>query len=189
LVSFVETPIDLLKIKLQVQVKRRVAERYTSVFDAVRKIVGTYGIRALYQGFAPTILRNTPAFGGYFCAFEGVKRWLTPANETPTLLTSFLAGGAGGFGFWGFIYPIELVKTRIQSDATALGERKYKGVIDCFNKTIKGEGVKGLFRGYVPAIVRAVPVNACVFLAVTATKRQLNQRQQQQQRQHKYEKK
>jgi len=171
LVSVVEGPIDLLKIKLQSQVG---TGQYKGVFDAARKITGSYGLKGLYQGTVPTIMRNTPAFAGYFWGFEAVKRMLTPQGQTPSLTTCFIAGGAGGFGFWGFIYPIELIKTRIQSDSLVPSEKKYSGVVDCFRKTLQAEGWRGLFRGYVPAIVRAVPVNACIFLAVTASKRAMN---------------
>jgi len=173
-VCAVETPIDLLKIKLQSQIGRSSADAYTGVFDAAQKIIRMHGIFGLYQGLLPTVLRNIPAFGGYFLAFEAVKRSLTPQGQLPTLTTCFLAGGAGGFGFWGLVYPIELIKTRLQYDSAIKSERKYRGILDCFQKTIKTEGVKGLFRGYIPANVRAVPVNACVFLAVTATKRAIS---------------
>jgi len=175
-VCLVETPIDLLKIKLQSQVGK--GGQYKSTFHAARTIYGGRGIRGLYKGFVPTVMRNIPAFGGYFFTFEAVKRWLTkPGDKEPSLTACFLAGGAGGFGFWGFVYPIELIKTRIQNDSLNPAEQKYKGVWDCFRKTLKSEGVKGFFRGYVPANVRAVPVNAFVFLAVTASKRAMNERE------------
>jgi len=177
LVSIVETPIDLLKIKVQSQIGKTDAlgnkQQYSGVFDAGKKIYSSYGFRGLYQGLTPTVMRNVPAFGGYFLAFEAVKRMLTPTGQVPTLTTCFFAGAAAGFGFWGLVYPLELVKTRLQNDSPVESQRKYRGVIDCFQKTIRSEGVRGFFRGYIPANVRAVPVNACVFLAVTATKRQL----------------
>jgi solute carrier family 25 carnitine/acylcarnitine transporter 20/29 len=170
LVSIVETPMDLLKIKLQAQIGQG---QYTGVFDAGRKIVSRYGVGGLYQGLAITTLRNTPAFGGYFFAFEAGKKWLTPEGQTPSLFTTFVAGGLGGFGFWGVVYPLDLIKSRIQSDSLELKDRKYKGITDCFRQTLKAEGWSGLFRGYTPSIVRAVPVNACVFLAVTSAKKAL----------------
>jgi len=175
-VCVVETPIDLLKIKLQSQVGK--GGQYKNVFHAASSIYGGYGFRGLYKGFVPTVMRNIPAFGGYFFTFEAVKRWLTkPGDKEPSLTACFLAGGAGGFGFWGFIYPIELIKTRLQNDSLNPAQQQYKGIWDCFRQTLKSEGIRGFFRGYLPANVRAVPVNAFVFLAVTASKRAMNERE------------
>ena len=46
------------------------------------------------------------------------------------------------------VYPIDLVKTRMQNQRAVLAsERRYKNSLDCFFKVIRNEGVLGLYRG------------------------------------------
>jgi len=143
------------------------------VFDAARHILKEFGVRGMYQGMSATVIRNVPAFGGYFWSYEWARQLLTPPGQQSSLWACFLAGGVGGFGFWGVVYPLEIIKTRMQTDASEPEKRRYKGWMDCWRKTYAEEGFKGMWRGYAPSIIRAVPVNAFVFLTVTAIKSQL----------------
>jgi len=166
-VSHIEGPIDLLKVKLQAQVG---AGQYKGVWDCVTQLLRSRGPRALYQGYSAVQLRNIPAFAVYFEFFEQAKTWVTPAGQQPSLFGTFLAGGWAGFGFWGIFYPFDVIKTRMQTDATFPKDRRYKSTIDCFNQIYSQEGAKGFFKGYYPAVLRAVIVNACIFYAVSAVK-------------------
>ncbi|KAJ2690593.1 mitochondrial aspartate-glutamate transporter agc1 [Coemansia spiralis] len=68
-----------------------------------------------------------------------------------------VAGGIGAAA----VYPIDLVKTRIQNQRTAVvGEIMYKNSIDCFRKVIRNEGVLGLYRGLGPQLVGVAPEKA-----------------------------
>jgi len=170
LVNIVESPVDLLKCKLQAQIGKG---QYTGVWDCLKQLYKLRGIPGIYQGVAATTMRNIPCFASYFYSYEAVKHKLTPKGEKPTLTASFLAGGAAGFGFWGLWYPLDIIKTRMQTDATMPADRKYKNTLDCIIKTYKNDGPGAFFRGYTPSIVRAIPINASIFLAVNATKRLL----------------
>ncbi|XP_033101880.1 mitochondrial glutamate carrier 1-like isoform X2 [Anneissia japonica] len=46
------------------------------------------------------------------------------------------------------IFPIDLVKTRLQNQQSARGSRLYNSLIDCFIKTLRQEGFRGLYKGY-----------------------------------------
>ncbi|CAF2974606.1 unnamed protein product [Rotaria socialis] len=60
------------------------------------------------------------------------------------------------------VYPIDLVKTRMQNQRTTsvVGERLYRNSIDCFKKVIRHEGVFGLYRGLIPQLVGVAPEKA-----------------------------
>ena len=59
------------------------------------------------------------------------------------------------------VYPIDLVKTRIQNQrAVIASERLYKNAIDCFCKVIRNEGLIGLYRGLLPQLVGVAPEKA-----------------------------
>ena len=67
---------------------------------------------------------------------------------------------AGAFGAF-MVYPIDLVKTRMQNQRSQrVGEMLYKNSIDCARKVIKNEGAKGLYSGVLPQLVGVAPEKA-----------------------------
>lgn len=74
---------------------------------------------------------------------------------------SFALGSlAGAFGAF-MVYPIDLVKTRLQNQrAASPGMRMYNNSLDCFQKVIRREGVLGLYSGVLPQLVGVAPEKA-----------------------------
>ena len=71
-----------------------------------------------------------------------------------------LGSVAGAFGAF-MVYPIDLVKTRLQNQRSAVpGQRLYKNSIDCFQKVIRNEGFRGLYSGVLPQLVGVAPEKA-----------------------------
>jgi solute carrier family 25 aspartate/glutamate transporter 12/13 len=67
---------------------------------------------------------------------------------------------AGAFGAF-MVYPIDLVKTRMQNQrGGAVGQVLYKNSLDCAKKVIKNEGFKGLYSGVLPQLVGVAPEKA-----------------------------
>ena len=67
---------------------------------------------------------------------------------------------AGAFGAF-MVYPIDLVKTRMQNQRSArVGQLLYKNSLDCFQKVIRNEGFKGLYSGVLPQLVGVAPEKA-----------------------------
>jgi hypothetical protein len=42
----------------------------------------------------------------------------------------FIAGGMGGIGYWAFVYPIDVVKTVMQTDSLNKAQRQHAGMLD-----------------------------------------------------------
>nr|POE77743.1 calcium-binding mitochondrial carrier protein aralar2 [Quercus suber] len=67
---------------------------------------------------------------------------------------------AGAFGAF-MVYPIDLVKTRMQNQRSSrVGQLMYKNSIDCFQKVIRNEGFRGLYSGVLPQLVGVAPEKA-----------------------------
>ena len=67
---------------------------------------------------------------------------------------------AGAFGAL-VVYPIDLVKTRMQNQRSQrVGEMLYKNSIDCAKKILKNEGFKGLYAGVLPQLIGVAPEKA-----------------------------
>ena len=59
------------------------------------------------------------------------------------------------------MYPIDLVKTRLQNQVTTIADEVlYKNSMDCFKKVLKFEGVRGLYRGLLPQLCGVSPEKA-----------------------------
>lgn len=79
-----------------------------------------------------------------------------------------MAGGTAGTVSWVITYPIDVVKSRLQSDGMS-GPRRYAGAWDCLKQSIRNEGYGFLSRGLTSTILRAFPMNAACFTVVTWT--------------------
>ncbi|RKP14113.1 mitochondrial carrier domain-containing protein [Piptocephalis cylindrospora] len=74
---------------------------------------------------------------------------------------NFLLGSIGGAIGATVVYPIDLVKTRIQNQRSAVvGELLYKNSWDCFRKVFRNEGFLGLYSGLGPQLVGVAPEKA-----------------------------
>ncbi|CAI2357853.1 unnamed protein product [Caenorhabditis sp. 36 PRJEB53466] len=67
------------------------------------------------------------------------------------------AGGSAGLVEVCLMYPLDVVKTRLQ-----LGQQD-KGMVDCFVKTYKHEGIGGFYKGILPPILAETPKRATKF--------------------------
>ena len=72
-----------------------------------------------------------------------------------------MGGGVAGISSWFVGYPIDFLKTKIQSQD--LDNKVYRGMLDCFRKNVEKYGYRCLTRGLVTVCIRAFPVNAVAF--------------------------
>lgn len=73
----------------------------------------------------------------------------------------FLGSIAGAFGAFA-VYPIDLVKTRMQNQRSTsyVGELMYRNSADCFKKVIRHEGMMGLYKGLTVQLIGVAPEKA-----------------------------
>ncbi|XP_010559312.1 PREDICTED: mitochondrial carnitine/acylcarnitine carrier-like protein [Tarenaya hassleriana] len=181
-VSFLACPTELIKCRLQAQSgvassgggSVAVAVKYGGPMDVARQVLQTEGGgRGLFKGLVPTLAREVPGNAACFGVYEALKRFLAGGKDTSSLGKGslMLAGGLGGAAFWVFVYPTDVVKSVIQVDDHK--NPKYSGSIDAFRKILRAEGVKGLYKGFGPAMARSVPANAACFLVYEMTRSSL----------------
>uniref|UniRef100_A0AAY4DL45 EF-hand domain-containing protein n=1 Tax=Denticeps clupeoides TaxID=299321 RepID=A0AAY4DL45_9TELE len=75
----------------------------------------------------------------------------------------FMLGSVAGAVGATAVYPIDLVKTRMQNQRTSgsfVDELMYKNSFDCFKKVVRYEGFSGLYRGLVPQLLGVAPEKA-----------------------------
>lgn len=87
-----------------------------------------------------------------------------PRNQVSPL-RQLAYGALSGYTLWIMIYPIDVVKSKLQTDAFDPKDAKYRGALDCFKKTFAAEGMAGFYRGFGACMLRAGPANAITFAA------------------------
>uniref|UniRef100_A0A336L7W8 Mitochondrial glutamate carrier 2 n=1 Tax=Culicoides sonorensis TaxID=179676 RepID=A0A336L7W8_CULSO len=78
-----------------------------------------------------------------------------------SLLPKIINGGIAGIIGVSCVFPLDLVKTRLQNQQIGPnGERMYKSMFDCFKKTYRAEGYFGMYRGSAVNILLITPEKA-----------------------------
>ncbi|KAJ4847810.1 hypothetical protein Tsubulata_011757 [Turnera subulata] len=179
-VSFLACPTELIKCRLQAQSALAdpsatgVAVKYGGPMDVAKHVLKSEGgVRGLFKGLVPTMGREVPGNAIMFGVYELLKQTFAGGQDTSKLGRGSLivAGGLAGASFWGAVYPTDVVKSVLQVDDYK--NPKYSGSIDAFRKILGKEGVKGLYKGFGPAMARSIPANAACFLAYEVTKSSL----------------
>ncbi|CAB3233407.1 unnamed protein product [Arctia plantaginis] len=82
-------------------------------------------------------------------------------QRTFSLLPKAINGGIAGIVGVSVVFPLDLVKTRLQNQvAGPNGEKMYSSMLDCFKKTYAAEGYFGMYRGSAVNIVLVSPEKA-----------------------------
>ena len=91
---------------------------YRGSLDASKQIYKSYGIKGLYLGFNPTLVKDIITIAIYFYSYEYIMRLFAPKGQRSSsapLMVSLFAGGIAGVASSLITYPIDYIKTRIQS--------------------------------------------------------------------------
>jgi hypothetical protein len=135
----------------------------TSSLQTGINIFKANGIRGLYRGFLFQGFRDALGTGSYFCAYEISKRLLTMGDKESTHVTHFFAGGFAGIASWICIFPVDLVKSKLQIDAKSKN-KMYKSQLECIKKIYRTGGIKAFYQGISSCLIRAFPVHALNFV-------------------------
>ncbi|XP_026275625.1 mitochondrial folate transporter/carrier [Frankliniella occidentalis] len=152
--SVVLHPLDLIKVRFAVNDGRTSMPQYNSIRNALVTIYKQEGIRGLYRGVVPNVWGSGTAWGLYFLFYNTTKTWVQGGDPNMQLSWPMHMGAAAEAGILTLFLtnPLWVVKTRL---CTQYGNEKplYSGMIDCFNKIYKAEGIPGMYKGLVPGMI------------------------------------
>lgn len=174
--SVLSGPIEHVRIRLQAQ-PHGAGRLYNGPIDCIKKFSAHEGVlRGLYRGEVVTILREAQAYGVWFLTFEylmnqDMKRNNVKRDEISSVKVATY-GGLAGEALWIASYPLDVVKSKMQTDGFGPNMR-FKSMSDCFAQTWRQEGALGFWKGIGPTLLRAMPVSAGTFAVVEATMRLL----------------
>ena len=161
--AFVASPVELVRIKLQAQKKG--SNKFTGSVQTLKYLYNHHGISGVFQGLNSTILREVPAYFIYFGVYEGLMQRAVKTyggrDQIPLYKISIF-GALAGCCLWAGIFPLDVIKSRIQADT--ISTPKYKSIADCANKVHAEQGLAGFYRGIKPCMIRAVFANIATFI-------------------------
>ncbi|CCW60833.1 unnamed protein product [Phytomonas sp. EM1] len=160
-------PIERVKLLVQNQgemLKQGVLDRpYKGVCDCLFRTVKTEGVYSLWRGNWSNVLRYFPTQALNFAFKDEFKRMFNYKKErdgySKWFMGNMASGGLAGATSLCFVYSLDYVRTRLANDTKSSkrdGKRQYNGMIDCYVKTFKSDGIWGLYRGFVVSCVGIV---------------------------------
>lgn len=149
-------PLDIVKVRIQLG-------QTGGPFGIASNIIAKEGFGALYKGLSAGLLRQasyTTARMGLFTTISDELKKRNDGKALPLYQKAFAGLTAGGLGAM-IGSPADLSLIRMQADGTLPPEqrRNYKHVGDALVRTVKEEGVGGLFAGAGTTAVRAMALN------------------------------
>ncbi|TMW58337.1 hypothetical protein Poli38472_011925 [Pythium oligandrum] len=194
-------PMEVIRTRIITQTAQTPSYlRINGVAHGLQVILRHEGVRGLYKGGWSGIIGAIPFEGVQFGCYEYLKhscrtqqwpafRWTDGKDELDGI-DYFVCGSIAGAIAQTAAYPFDTVKKRLQTQhvvaaarasgrdgVLALGSGSepmyYRGMVDCFQKVIREEGVHALYRGTLPNLVRVVPYAAIMFSTYELAKQTL----------------
>ncbi|KAJ2815537.1 hypothetical protein IWW50_006796 [Coemansia erecta] len=112
-------------------------------------------------------IRDASGTAIYFAAYETVKETLRrlTGSDTTGVLTHMLAGGTCGVVSWLLIFPVDLVKSTMQSQVLKPKDAQtFASSWHCLRDIYARLGVSGLYRGISVSLIRAFPIHGLNFV-------------------------
>merc|ERR1711994_107526 len=149
-------PIERVKLLVQNQDEMirqgRLAEPYKGVIDCVQKTLRAEGVIPFWRGNLANVLRYFPTQALNFAFKDTIKNIFATKKDAPQYVkfsTNILSGGFAGSLSLTVVYSLDYARTRLANDAKGKGgERQFNGLIDVYRKTLKTDGIQGLYRGF-----------------------------------------
>jgi len=163
-------PIETLKTQMMSNTGRK-----RSLASAARHVWQLGKFRAFYRGLTIGLVGVFPYSAIDMSTFEALK--LTYIRSTGTDEPGFLAllafGSVSGSVGAISVYPLNLVRTRLQASGSPGHPQRYTGIWDVVQKTYQRDGWRGFYRGLFPTLAKVVPSVSISYLVYEHSKRRL----------------
>ncbi|CCD12865.1 unnamed protein product [Trypanosoma congolense IL3000] len=164
-------PLEVVKTRMAVSRKSEYPGGMRQVItDTYRKS----GIAGFYRGLMPNMvgifIYRGLEVGIYSTAQQQIimyrmnKHGLSRHNSSLTSVETAVVSMFASMFAQTVSYPLNVVRTRLQTQGINGREIKYRGMTDCFVQMIRTKGVTSLFSGISANYLKAVPASACMFV-------------------------
>ncbi|XP_055619174.1 mitochondrial thiamine pyrophosphate carrier-like [Toxorhynchites rutilus septentrionalis] len=160
-------PLDVLKIRLQLQVEPITTasqiSKYRSLAQSVACIYKEEGLLAFWKGHNPaqvlSLVYGVAQFS-FYERFNGVLRDIA-LFEGHDRTRNFVGGACSGSFAAMIIMPLDVIRTRLVSQDPGKG---YRNGFQAAGLIYRTEGIRGLYRGLGPALLQIAPLTGGQFM-------------------------
>lgn len=165
-------PIERVKLLLQVQhASKQITKenQYKGIIDCFVRIPKEQGFLSLWRGNMANVIRYFPTQALNFAFKDVYKKIFMEGVDKKTqfgryFVANLASGGAAGATSLCFVYPLDFARTRLAADVgKGSAEREFKGLVDCIGKTVKSDGIVGLYRGFGVSVQGIIIYRAAYF--------------------------
>ncbi|XP_020327102.1 mitoferrin-1-like isoform X1 [Oncorhynchus kisutch] len=167
-------PVDSVKTRMQ-SLQPDPKAQYSSVYEALRRIIQTEGLLRPLRGLNITMLGAGPAHALYFACYERVKCTLSEViqNGGNSHIANGLAGCVATVLHDAVMNPAEVVKQRMQ-----MYNSPYRNLLDCVRTIRHTEGLAAFYRSYSTQLAMNIPFQAVHFMTYELMQERLNPHRQ-----------
>jgi len=151
-------PIERVKLLLQNQgellKQGRLDRKYGGVRECVVRTLSTEGVTSFWRGNFASVVRYFPQQALNFAFKDEIQKQFKVsknASKKERFSKNILSGGCAGSLSLLFVQSIDYTRTRLAVDtmnAKTGGRRQFSGIVDVYVKTVRADGVRGLYRGF-----------------------------------------
>lgn len=165
-------PIERVKLILQVQAANKqivAGKEYKGIIDCFVRIPKEQGALAFWRGNLANVIRYFPTQALNFAFKDVYKQIFLGGVDQKTQFWRYFFGNLGSGGAAGatslcFVYPLDYARTRLGADVgKGNADRQYTGLVDCIKKTVKSDGIVGLYRGFNVSVQGIIIYRAAYF--------------------------
>ncbi|GEM10051.1 mitochondrial carrier protein [Rhodotorula toruloides] len=144
------------------------------IVQTMRDMWHAGGFRFFFRGLPAGLIGVFPYSAIDMSTFEGIKLAYTKwAGEEPGIAGSLTFGAISGGVGASSVYPLNLVRTRLQAQGTPAHPQTYTGIRDAAFKCYQREGWRGFYKGLTPTLVKVVPAVAISYAVYDTSKKML----------------
>ncbi|KAH9856191.1 mitochondrial tricarboxylate transporter [Lenzites betulinus] len=162
--AFITYPTEYVKTRSQFSGKRE------SPVAIIKSTLQSKGVAGLYSGCIALVIGNAVKAGVRFVSYDHFKHALADAEGKVSAPRSLLAGlGAGMTEAVFAVTPSETIKTKLIDDAKSANPR-FRGLVHGTTCIVREEGLRGIYRGLFPVMMRQGANSAVRFTTYTTLK-------------------
>lgn len=174
-------PLDTLKFRLQTSTVQGGLTGNALVIDTAKKMWQAGGMRIAYRGVTMGLMGMFPysaidmgtfeflksSYKRYMAKYKGIhEEDAKPGN----IMTGLIGATSGAFGA-SVVYPLNVLRTRLQTQGTVMHPATYTGIVDVARQTFKNEGVRGMYKGLTPNLLKVAPALSITWVVYENSKR------------------
>jgi len=166
--SLISNPFFILKTRYQAS-DAKTSARMPSVRHAFISIGQQEGWRGYFRGLSAFCPRVMVASGVQLSTYDEVKHEMLRAGFSDGLPCVVASSWITGIAVVACMQPFDFAATRLVNQKTA--GALYTGPLDCIVKTVKTEGISGVYKGVLPNYLRFGPYCILVFVFLEQLKK------------------